>query len=94
MEHIMTNPKTLSELVPAATLAKALLEAEEKLDRISLMVSYINSQTVFATMTEKTDGPKAIMPLPQEAWDVLMSVGKVSHEALAQIQRIKKGEMV
>lgn len=89
----MTDPKTLSELVPAQTLAKALLEAEERLDRISLMVSYINSQTVFATMTENSNGPKGIMPLPQEAWDVLMSVGKVSHEALAQIQRIKKGEM-
>lgn len=73
----------------AAPPCEDLETVKAGLEEIRTMVQYINSQTVFATMTENSDGPKAIMPLPQEAWDILLAVGKKSHEALAALGRVR-----
>lgn len=66
----MTDPRTLSELVPAQTLAKALLEAEEFIERIANM------------KTSKDDRQNTL------------ALNYIVSQALAQIQRIKKGEIV
>lgn len=67
------TPLTLSELVPAQTLAKALLEAEEALR--GLYITYQDDMSAAGIYTKKR---------------VLFVK---SGQALAQIQRIKKGEI-